>query len=85
VSLATQYYLGRGAPKDYKEAAKWYERAAQQGDEGASYIIASMYEHGDGVDQDLELAIYWYTQAAAYGDLTAGIKAREVRDKLHPQ
>ena len=49
VSVATQYFLGRGAPKDYAIAAKWYERAAEGGDVGAQYIIASMYEHGDGV------------------------------------
>jgi TPR repeat protein len=34
------------------------------------------------VARDLALAYYWYAQAAAQGDPTAGIKAREVLDKI---
>ena len=54
VQLATQYFLGRGAAKDWKLAAKWYEAAAAGGDAGAQYIIGSFYEHGDGVAHDLQ-------------------------------
>jgi uncharacterized protein len=76
--------LGRGTPKYFKEAARWHHPAAEQGDEGASYIIASMYENGDGVGQDLQMAWYWYSQAAVQGDRTAGLKAQEVLKKLRP-
>jgi TPR repeat protein len=48
VSIATQF-LGRGAPKDYTKAARWYREAANGGDVGAQYILASMYEKGDAV------------------------------------
>ena len=41
VELATQYFLGRGAPKDWKLAAKWYEAAVESGDVGAQYIIGN--------------------------------------------
>jgi hypothetical protein len=82
VSVATQYFLGRGAPRDYALAARWYERAAEQGDEGACYIIASMYENGDGVRKDLERAVYWYVQAAANGDEVARVKAREIAARI---
>lgn len=48
MSIATQF-LGRGAPKDYTKAARWYREAANGGDVGAQYILASMYEKGDAV------------------------------------
>ena len=82
VSLATQYFLGRGVLQDYKQAANWYELAAAQGDPGACYVIASLYEQGTGVPQDLERAQGWYAQAAARGDLIAEIKARELQRRL---
>ncbi len=78
MSAATQYFLGRGAPKDYAKAAHWYRKAADGGDVGAQYILASMYEKGDGVAKDLRLALYWYTRAAQQGDAVALVKARAV-------
>jgi len=80
--LATQYFLGRGAPRDFKEAALWYERAAEQGDEASAYIVASLYEKGDGVQQDFPRAWYWYSRAATGGEPAAIMKAREMREKL---
>jgi TPR repeat protein len=77
VSIATQF-LGRGAPKDYTKAARWYREAANGGDVGAQYILASMYEKGDGVAKDLRLALYWYTRTAQQGDAVALAKARAV-------
>ena len=52
--------------------------AAEAGDVGAAYILASMYERGDGVDRDLRLARYWYERAAAGGDEAAPYKVREL-------
>jgi len=78
VSLATQYFLGRGAAQSYADAAIWYERAALQNDVAAQYLIASMYEHGDGVKQDLKKAQRWYLAAARQGDEAAKIKAKTV-------
>ena len=84
VQLATQYFLGRGAPKDWKLAAKWYEAAAERGDPGAQYIIASFYEHGDGVPQDLNKALAWYVQAARQGDVGAAAQAKDIARRLSP-
>ena len=82
VQLATQYFLGRGAPKDWKLAAKWYEAAAQSGDPGAQYIIGSFYEHGDGVAKDLNKALAWYVEAARQGDAGAAAQAKDVARRL---
>ena len=73
---------GDGVPVDFKEAARWYERAAEQGDEGSAYIVASLYEKGEGVAQDRSRAFYWYSRAAASGDPVAAYKAREMRELL---
>jgi TPR repeat protein len=80
--MGTAYFLGRGAPKDWKLAAKWYEAAANGGDVGAQYIIASFYEHGDGVTQDLKRALDWYVQAAQQGDVGAAVQAKDVARRL---
>ena len=80
--MATQYFLGRGAPRDFKQAAQWYERAADQGDEASAYIVASLYEKGEGVEQDYPRAYYYYSLAASGGEPAAVMKAREMRDKL---
>jgi uncharacterized protein len=82
VQLATQYFLGRGAPKDWTLAAKWYEAAAENGDSGAQYIIGSFYEHGDGVERDLNKALAWYVQAARQGDIGAALQAKDVARRL---
>jgi len=82
VQVATQYFLGRGAPKDWKLAAKWYEAAAQNGDPGAQYIMGSFYEHGDGVPQDLKKALAWYVAAAKQGDPGAAVQAKDVARRL---
>jgi TPR repeat protein len=82
VQLGTQYFLGRGAPKDWTLAAKWYEAAAENGDAGAQYLIASFYEHGDGVAPDLRRALGWYLQAARQGDAGAALQADDVARRL---
>ena len=84
VELATQYFLGRGAPKDWKLAAKWYEAAAESGDVGAQYIMGSFYEHGDGVPQDLRKALDWYVAAARQGDTGAAAQAKDVASASQP-
>ena len=82
VELATQYFLGRGAPKDWKLAARWYEAAAANGDAAAQYIIGSFYEHGDGVARDLRKALAWYVLAARQGDVGAAAQAKDVARRL---
>src|SRR5215469_13146711 len=50
-----QYELGRifmvglGLSQDYQQAAKWYERAAEQGFAAAQFMMGFLYEHGKGV------------------------------------
>jgi TPR repeat protein len=50
------------------EAAKWFRKAAEQGDAAAQYNLGVMCENGIGVPQDHIEAAKWYCMAAAQGD-----------------
>tara|TARA_A100001011_G_scaffold221401_1_gene229341 strand:- start:167 stop:583 length:417 start_codon:yes stop_codon:yes gene_type:complete len=61
------YDDGQGVPQDYKEAAKWYVLAAEQGDADPQINLGVMYCYGDGVPQDYKDAARLYTLAAEQG------------------
>jgi len=65
-NLGDMYYEGVGVPQNYAEAAKWFRKAADQGDTYAQYNLGSMYEKGRGVPQSYEKAYIWFTLAADY-------------------
>jgi TPR repeat protein len=58
---------------DYAEAAKWFRKAAEQGDADARYILGNMYYFGEGVTQDYAEAVKWYRKAAEQGDADAQV------------
>ncbi|HID81457.1 MAG TPA: sel1 repeat family protein [Chromatiales bacterium] len=58
---------------DYAEAAKWYEKAAKQGDSNAQYNLGVMYGNGEGVMQNSKSAAKWFEQAAKQGHSGAQI------------
>jgi TPR repeat protein len=67
--LADEYWLGdRAVEKDYKEAAKWYRKSAEQGCGHAEAMLGLLYSDGDGVKQDHEKAERWYRKAANKGE-----------------
>jgi len=55
-------------PQNYREALKWYRKAADQGNAIAQYNIGSMYATGHGVPQDDVTAHLWFSLSAAQGD-----------------
>ena len=61
------YYKGEGVPQDYKEAVKWWRKAAEQGDAEAQSNLGEMYYKGEGVPQDYKEAIKWFRKAAEQG------------------
>ncbi|TLG78719.1 SEL1-like repeat protein [Methylocystis sp. B8] len=74
---AAQYEMGarlvegRGAARDAKAAARWFEKAAETGLVPAQYRLGSMYEKGVGVERDYGLARLWYERAAGSGNARA--------------
>lgn len=62
-NLAEMYEEGKGVQENFKEAARLYERGADQ-DADCAYELATCYLGGKGVKQDSEKAIKFYTRAA---------------------
>jgi TPR repeat protein len=69
--LGLMYYMGRGVPRDYKQAFSWHYKAAEQGKADAQYVIGAMYYTGNSVPQDQKLAVTWFRKAAEQGHADA--------------
>src|ERR1039458_10081653 len=48
-----------GVLQDYAEAARWYRKAAEQGNAIAQTNLGTMYFQGQGVPQDYAEAVRW--------------------------
>ena len=59
--------------RDMTEAAKWYLKAAEQGDAEAQIKLAKYYLSDDG-SRDLDKAFKWYLKAAEQGDAEAQLQ-----------
>ena len=62
------YYGGGGLPLDKKEAALYYQGAADQRNTHALFNLGLMHEIGDGVPQDFHLAKRLFDQAAEFDE-----------------
>ena len=62
---------GDGIDANPGEAAKWLEKAAQQGSAIAQYRLGTLYEKGLGIGADPKVAADWYTKAAELGNVKA--------------
>ncbi len=66
--LLGEFFLtGHTVPQNYKEAVKWYEMAAENGDREAQSELGFLYFVGRGVGQDFNKAFYWFEKAAYQG------------------
>jgi len=62
----------RGGVKiNYKTAALWYRRAAEQGNAIAQYDLGAAFYNGRGVAQSYDGAVMWWRLAAVQGDADA--------------
>jgi hypothetical protein len=70
---AAQVQVGESyaAARDYKQAAEWYRKAAEQGNIAGEVHIANLYRDGQGVARDKAQAASWYRKAADQGDAGA--------------
>lgn len=69
--LARLYTKGEGVTNSYTEAAKWFQRAADQTNTAGLLGMGELYEAGRGVPQDLPRAIRLYRQSAELGNADA--------------
>ncbi|MDP1870892.1 MAG: SPOR domain-containing protein [Gallionella sp.] len=66
-NLSSLYFKGQQVEQDYVEAAKWMQRAAEQGHILAAYNLAMMFNSGQGVATDYAAAAKWYQRSAEGG------------------
>lgn len=78
IKAGDAYAAGSGAQRDarqlaadYKQAALWYRKAADQGNIAAEIKLADLYRDGRGVPRDMAQAVAWYRKAADQGDAGA--------------
>ena len=65
--LATMYAKGHGVEKNFKEALKWFLRAAEQGIAESQFSLGLAYFKGNGVKQNFKESAKWYRMAADQG------------------
>jgi TPR repeat protein len=77
--LGQIYLSGRGVPKDYTEAVRWFRQAAAGGNPAGMFHLGQMYEKGWGFQRDPNQALSYYRKAAAAGDKDATRRLAELR------
>src|ERR1035441_10282117 len=67
-------------PRDFGQAAKWYRRAADDGDALAQNHLGSLYAEGRGIPQDYTEAYFWLSLGSSSGrhSDTNGIDDRDL-------
>ncbi len=66
-SLGVDYERGYDVNRDYQEAAKWYQLAANRGDAIAQNNLGTFYQFGLGCPTNYSQAVTLYQQSAAQG------------------
>ena len=69
---------GEGGPRDYAQALKWSQMAADQGIPAAQYNLGRIYDQGLGVRRDSGVAVAWYEKAAARGFSRAEVSLGDI-------
>jgi tetratricopeptide (TPR) repeat protein len=65
--MGQAYEDGMGVETDNRQAANWYEKAAQQGHTNAMFRLGLLYGRGRGVAKDLPAAVKWLQKADEKG------------------
>ena len=71
--LGVNYHSGSDMiERNYNEATKWFEKAAQHGDVDAMFNLGLCYLEGMGVEKNLKKAFEWFEKGWADGDVSCG-------------
>ena len=76
-NLGLMYGTGQGVDQNFKEAVKWFQKAADQGNANAQCSLGQIFSGNLGlgeekeVKQDFKEAVKWYQKAADQGDALA--------------
>jgi TPR repeat protein len=83
LNLGKYYATPHNAAPDFEQAAKWYRKAADQGNAEAQYRLGDIYYTGKGhVKQSYEEAYFWFLLAAKTGPKAFAIDRNETEKHL---
>lgn len=69
LEIGCAYFSGnKGLASDRVEAAKWFRKAADNGNFRAMNILGVLYANGQGVPQNTVEAVRWFRKTAEQGD-----------------
>lgn len=71
--------------RDYKMAARWFQKAADQGEPTAQVNLATLYAEGKGVHLDYVQSFFWLSLATASGDEHAKVYIQRLREIMTPK
>lgn len=70
--LGALYSKGGVIPRNDKAAAEWFQKAAEQGNKDAAYLLGNLYEESQ-LSQNYSQAAIWYHKAAQQGSAKAQV------------
>jgi TPR repeat protein len=70
-----------GVAVDYSASARWYRKAAKQGDEWACYLLGLSYREGGGVRRNRRIAAHWLKKAANMKVKEAAVGSKETEGR----
>ncbi len=76
---------GESVLKDYKEAVKWWSKAADQGNSRAQFLLGWMYASGTGVLKDYVTAYAWWSLGEFNGDEGGNERRDKIAEKMTPE
>ena len=76
-----RYYHLNKVNKNYEEALKWYQKAAERGYSSAKVNLGFMYQYSQGVEHSDVIAFDWYEEAAEQGDIRAQYELGEMYEE----
>ena len=65
--MGIRYKEGRGVAQNYKEAVKWFQKAAEQGNVDAQVSLGARHAFGEGTPKNFIRAHMWFVIAASQG------------------
>ena len=68
--LGEYYFFGNGVTRNFREAVKWYRKAADAGFANAQNSLGACYFFGRGVPQNKKEGVKWYRKAADQGNIS---------------
>ncbi len=83
-NLGVIHANGKGVPRNYEAAAKWYRKAAELGHAGAQFGLGSCYFLGRGVPENHVRACLWLILAKSGGHKKALANIEIVEKRMTP-